>query len=32
MIRQDGQGITSIELVEPGDDDEPEETAGSANL
>ena len=33
MIRQDGQGITSIELVEPGDDDEgPEETEGSANL
>jgi hypothetical protein len=33
MIRQDGQGITSIGLVEPDDDDEgPEETEGSANL
>ena len=33
MIRQDGQGITSIELVESDDDDEgPEETEGSANL
>jgi hypothetical protein len=32
MIRKDGEAITSIELVEPDDDEEPEETEGSANL
>ena len=35
MIRQDGQGITSIERVEPDDNDDgegPAETEGRANL
>ena len=34
LIRQDGEAITSVELVEPDDDDdeEPGETEGSANL
>jgi hypothetical protein len=37
VIRQDGEGITSLELVEADsggddDDDEPEETEGSVNL
>jgi hypothetical protein len=36
MIRQDGEGITSIELVEADsgndDDDEPEKTEGNVNL
>jgi hypothetical protein len=34
LIRQDGEAITSIELVEPDDDDdeEPGETEGRANL
>jgi hypothetical protein len=33
MLRKDGEGITSVELLEPDDDDEePEETEGKANL
>jgi hypothetical protein len=38
LIRQDGEGITSVELVGPDDaddddeDEEPEETEGRANL
>ena len=33
MIREDGEGLTSVELVEPDDgSEEPEETEGRVNL